>query len=57
VATDPRTGFMPDAKVDIDGFNNVLKLRAELHGDWGGKPPAPAQYLDLSHYQRALARL
>jgi ABC-type nitrate/sulfonate/bicarbonate transport system substrate-binding protein len=57
VATDPRTGFTPDAKVDIDGFNNVLKLRAELHGDWGGKPPAPEQYLDLSHYQRALAGL
>jgi ABC-type nitrate/sulfonate/bicarbonate transport system substrate-binding protein len=57
VATDPKTGFMPDAKVDIDGFNNVLKLRAELHGDWGGKPPAPEQYLDLSHYQRALAGL
>jgi ABC-type nitrate/sulfonate/bicarbonate transport system substrate-binding protein len=57
VATDPKTGFMPDAKVDIDGFNNVLKLRAELHGDWAGKPPAPEQYLDLSHYQRALAGL
>jgi ABC-type nitrate/sulfonate/bicarbonate transport system substrate-binding protein len=57
VATDAKTGFMPDAKVDIDGFNNVLKLRAELHGDWGGKPPAPEQYLDLTHYQRALAGL
>jgi ABC-type nitrate/sulfonate/bicarbonate transport system substrate-binding protein len=57
VATDRKTGFMPDAKVDIDGFNNVLKLRAELHGDWGGKPPLPEQYLDLSHYQRALAGL
>jgi ABC-type nitrate/sulfonate/bicarbonate transport system substrate-binding protein len=57
VATDAKTGFMPDAKVDIEGFNNVLKLRAELHGDCGGKPPAPEQYLDLSHYQRALAGL
>jgi ABC-type nitrate/sulfonate/bicarbonate transport system substrate-binding protein len=57
VASAPKSGFMPDAKVDIDGFNNVLKLRAELHGDWGGKPPAPEQYLDLSHYQRALAGL
>jgi hypothetical protein len=25
------------------------------HGDWGGKPPAPEQYIDLSHYQRAIA--
>ena len=57
VASAPKSGFMPDAKVDIDGFNNVLKLRAELHGDWGGKPPAAEQYLDLSHYQRALAGL
>jgi ABC-type nitrate/sulfonate/bicarbonate transport system substrate-binding protein len=55
VAVDPQQGFMRDAKVDIDGFKNVLKLRAELHGDWGGKPPAPEQYTDLSHYQRAIA--
>jgi ABC-type nitrate/sulfonate/bicarbonate transport system substrate-binding protein len=55
VAADPKTGFMKDAKLDMDGFKNVLKLRAELHGDWAGKPPAPEQYIDLSHYQRALA--
>jgi ABC-type nitrate/sulfonate/bicarbonate transport system substrate-binding protein len=55
VAADPKNGFMKDAKLDLDGFRNVLKLRAELHGDWGGKPPAPEQYIDLSHYQRALA--
>jgi ABC-type nitrate/sulfonate/bicarbonate transport system substrate-binding protein len=55
VAVDPKNGFMRDAKLDLDGFKNVLKLRAELHGDWGGKPPAPEQYIDLSHYQRALA--
>jgi ABC-type nitrate/sulfonate/bicarbonate transport system substrate-binding protein len=57
VAVDPKNGFMKDAAVDIEGFKNVLKLRAELHGDWGGKPPAPEQYLDLSHYQRALKGL
>jgi ABC-type nitrate/sulfonate/bicarbonate transport system substrate-binding protein len=57
VAADPKNGFMKDAVVDIDGFKKVLKLRAELHGDWGGKPPAPEQYLDLSHYQRALKGL
>ena len=57
VASDPKNGFMTDAKVDMDGFKNVLKLRAELHGDWGGKPPMPEQYLDLSHYARALAGL
>jgi ABC-type nitrate/sulfonate/bicarbonate transport system substrate-binding protein len=57
VAVDPKNGFMKDAAVDIEGFKNVLKLRVELHGDWGGKPPAPEQYLDLSHYQRALKGL
>jgi ABC-type nitrate/sulfonate/bicarbonate transport system substrate-binding protein len=57
VAADPKNGFMKDAAVDIEGFKNVLKLRAELHGDWGGKPPAPEQYLDLSHYRRALKGL
>ncbi len=55
VAVDPKNGFMKDARLDLDGFKNVLKLRAELHGDWGGKPPAPEQYIDLSHYQRAIA--
>jgi ABC-type nitrate/sulfonate/bicarbonate transport system substrate-binding protein len=55
VAADPKNGFMRDAKLDLDGFKNVLKLRAELHGDWSGKPPAPEQYIDLFHYQRALA--
>jgi hypothetical protein len=48
---------MTDAKVDLAGFKNVLKLRAELHGDWGGIPPTPEQYLDLSYYERALGKL
>jgi ABC-type nitrate/sulfonate/bicarbonate transport system substrate-binding protein len=54
VATDPKNGLTRDAKMDIEGFKNVLKLRAELHGDWGGVPPAPDRYLDLSFYDRAL---
>jgi ABC-type nitrate/sulfonate/bicarbonate transport system substrate-binding protein len=54
IATDPKNGFTRDAKVDIEGFKNVLKLRAELHGDWGGVPPSPDHYLDLSFYDRAL---
>lgn len=56
-AVAPHGGFMPDAKVDMAGFRNVLKLRAELHGDWGGVPPSPERYLDLSPYERALAGL
>jgi ABC-type nitrate/sulfonate/bicarbonate transport system substrate-binding protein len=57
VAIDPTNGFMKDAAIDLAGFQNVLKLRAELHGDWGGVPPSPDRYLDLSYYQRALAGL
>jgi len=47
-------GFAKDAKFDLEGFKNVLKLRAEILGTWGGTPPAPEKYLDLSYYQRAL---
>lgn len=54
VAADPKTGFTKDAQIDMQGFETVLKLRAELHGDWRGKAPAPAQYLDLSYYEHAL---
>lgn len=54
VAADPKTGFTKDAQVDLQGFQTVLKLRAKLHGDWRGKPPAPAKYLDLSYYEHAI---
>jgi ABC-type nitrate/sulfonate/bicarbonate transport system substrate-binding protein len=47
-------GFAKDGKFDVDGFKNVLKLRADILGTWGGTPPAPDKYLDLSYYQRAL---
>ena len=40
------------------GFENTLKLRAEMLGTWSGNPPPPTgKYLDLSYYQRALAGL
>src|ERR1700694_3962310 len=32
-------GFAADARVDLDGFKNVLKLRAEIEGQWGGHLP------------------
>ena len=49
--------YEEDARFDLDGFKNVLKLRAEVEGQWGGKAPAPEKYFDLSYYQRALANL
>lgn len=56
VADDQR-GFAADARFDIEGFRNVLKLRADMLGTWGGTPPAPDKYLDLSYYDRALKGL
>lgn len=55
--THPTTGFAKDAKIDMPGFRNVLKLRAEIEGQWGGNPPAPEKYLDMSYYDKALAGL
>jgi ABC-type nitrate/sulfonate/bicarbonate transport system substrate-binding protein len=47
-------GIARDAKFDMQGFRNVLALRAEIEGDWGGRAPAPDKYVDLSYYDRAL---
>jgi ABC-type nitrate/sulfonate/bicarbonate transport system substrate-binding protein len=57
IVTDPTEGFNKDAHFDMDGFKNVLKLRAEIEGQWGGKPPAPDKYFDLSYYNKAIAGL
>jgi ABC-type nitrate/sulfonate/bicarbonate transport system substrate-binding protein len=50
-------GYEKDAALDLDGFKNVLKLRAEVEGQWSGHPPAPEKYYDSSYYQAALAKL
>jgi ABC-type nitrate/sulfonate/bicarbonate transport system substrate-binding protein len=55
--TDPKFGIAPDARFDMQGFRNVLALRAEIEGSWGGKAPAPDRYLDLSYYEGAQKRL
>jgi ABC-type nitrate/sulfonate/bicarbonate transport system substrate-binding protein len=54
VVTNQQEGFAQDGRFDIDGFNNVLQLRAEYEG---GAPATAEKYLDLSYYQRALAGL
>jgi ABC-type nitrate/sulfonate/bicarbonate transport system substrate-binding protein len=48
---EPGFGFNPDAEFNLEGFNNVLKLRQEIEG---GPAPNPAKYLDLSYYDNAL---
>lgn len=50
-------GYEKDAAIDLDGFKNVLKLRAEIEGQWGGHPPAPEKYYDSSYYSAALAKI
>lgn len=52
IATDPAEGFAKDSKLDMEGFRNVLKLRATHEG--GGEAPSPEKYIDLSYYQKAL---
>jgi ABC-type nitrate/sulfonate/bicarbonate transport system substrate-binding protein len=49
------SGYAQDARLDLDGFRNVLKLRAEVEGQWGGTPPSPEKYYDLSYYTGALS--
>jgi len=51
----PSTGFTPDAKFDLEGFRNLLALRAEMEG--GSGAVVPQKYYDLSYYERAMARL
>lgn len=52
----PGSGLAPDARLDQEGFRKVLAIRAEMVGMWGGKPPPPDRFLDLSYYERALRR-
>jgi len=55
--TDPKFGIATDGRFDMQGFRNVLALRAEIEGSWGGKPPPPERYVDLGYYESALKRL
>jgi ABC-type nitrate/sulfonate/bicarbonate transport system substrate-binding protein len=50
-------GYEPDARFDPAAFRNVLKLRAEVEGEWGGHPPAPEKYYDPVYYEKALSML
>jgi ABC-type nitrate/sulfonate/bicarbonate transport system substrate-binding protein len=49
-------GYEKDARLNLKGFENVLKLRAEVEGQWGGHPPAPERYYDAAYYRAALAK-
>jgi ABC-type nitrate/sulfonate/bicarbonate transport system substrate-binding protein len=57
VLSDPKRGLARDGRFDMKGFENVLALRAEIEGSWGGKAPDGGRYLDLSYYERAMKRV
>ena len=54
IATDPKNGLAEDARLDIEGFRTMLRLRAEFTG---GELAPPEKYVDLSYYERARAGL
>ncbi len=54
VLSNPVDGFAKDAKFDLAGFKNVLKLRVDSEG---GTLAAPEKYYDLTYYKKALAGL
>ncbi len=47
----------PDARLNTEAFRNVLKLRAEIEGSWGGKMPPIDRYYDPIYYEKALTLL
>ena len=57
MSIDKPGGFAKDARLDLQGFENVLKLRAEVEGQWDGHPPAPKKYYDPTYYEAALSTL
>jgi ABC-type nitrate/sulfonate/bicarbonate transport system substrate-binding protein len=57
IASHPTDGLTRDARLDPDGFKNVLSLRANVMKQWAGSAPAPEKYLDASYYTKALAGL
>jgi len=50
-------GLAKDAQFDLHGFENVLKLRADVEGQWGGHPPSPDKYYEPSYYDAALKKV
>jgi ABC-type nitrate/sulfonate/bicarbonate transport system substrate-binding protein len=48
---DPAFGFTPDVRFDMQGFRNMMALRAEVEGK---TTAAPERYLDFSYYERAM---
>jgi ABC-type nitrate/sulfonate/bicarbonate transport system substrate-binding protein len=58
---DPAFGFTPDAKFDMQGFRNMLALRAEIEqrpaAEAAARERPPERYLDLGYYERAMQQV
>jgi ABC-type nitrate/sulfonate/bicarbonate transport system substrate-binding protein len=50
----PTTGFTPDAKFDVEGFKNMLALRAEIERKPETEAASPERYVDLHYYDGAM---
>lgn len=53
----PATGFTPDARFDVEGFRNMLALRAEIERKPETAAAPPERYVDLHYYDAAMKRL
>ena len=51
---DPVSGFTPDAKFDVEGFRNMLALRAEIERKAETEAVSPERYVDLHYYDQAM---
>ena len=51
---DPKTGLIPECKLDYEGLKTVLELRSQ-YAPQGIQLTDPDKYLDHSYYQEALA--
>jgi hypothetical protein len=52
-----RGGTSAGAEFRHTPIRNVLKLRAEIEGQWGGYRPAADKYYDNSYYRLAIEKL
>jgi len=50
----PASGFTPDAKFDVEGFRNMLALRAEIARKPETEAAPPERYVDLHYYDAAM---
>ena len=44
----------PDAKFDVEGFKNMLALRAEIERKPETEAAPPERYVDLHYYDEAI---